>query len=87
MCESIRLVTLCTEIARDGVVRLNRKNIDRDFLLSVKRHEYEYDELMARLVDVEKEMEEAIKNSTLPDGVPVEYFDDLLKNIRLNFVF
>ena len=87
MCESIRLVTLCTEIAREGVVRLNRQNIDREFLLSVKRHEYEYDELMEKLVVVEKDMKDAIKTSTLPDGVPFEYFDNLVKEIRKNFVF
>jgi hypothetical protein len=32
-------------------------------------------------------MKDAIKTSTLPDGVPFEYFDNLVKEIRKNFVF
>lgn len=85
MCESVRLVTLCTEIARDGVMLLNRRYIDRDFLLSIKDHRYEYDELMSILVGVEKEMTEAIESSALPDDIPFEYVDSLTKELRKGY--
>ena len=85
MSECVRLVKLCTEIAKGEGVKLNRKNIDREFLLAIKHHKYEYDELMEIVVGMTNEMEEAVKASTLPDDISFQFVDTMTKEFRKNF--
>lgn len=85
MSECVRLVKLCTEIAKGEGVKLNRKNIDREFLLDIKHHKYEYDELMKIVVGMTNEMEEAVKTSTLPDDISFQFVDSMTKEFRKNF--
>ena len=82
LCECIRLVRTCTEIANGEGYKVNRAGIDGDFLLSIKRHEYEYDELMdIALKDIEK-MEKACAESNLPDSIDPNFVDYLVMTIR-----
>ena len=82
MCECFRLINMCIEIANGEGVKVNRKNIDRDFLLDIKNHKYSYEELMTILQEKNKEMEIAIANSTLPDAIDVNFVNNLLLDIR-----
>lgn len=75
---------MCIEIANGEGVKVNRKNIDREFLLNIKNHEYEYEEIMSMLEDKEKEMQEAIAKSTIKETVDVDLVNNLLLNIRNN---
>ena len=43
MAHSFRLVNMGIEIARGEGVKVDRTNIDRDFLLAIRNHQYEYD--------------------------------------------
>ena len=85
MCECVRLIKLCTEIALGEGVKLNRKNIDREFLLSIKGHKYEYDELIEQVVALEEKMNDAISKSTLPDDVSIDEVDTLVKDVRKKY--
>lgn len=78
----VRIINMCIEIASGKGFNVNRRNIDREFLLDIKNHKYEYDDLMKIIEEKEKEMADAIATSTLPDKIDVEFVNDLLLNIR-----
>jgi hypothetical protein len=82
MCQCFRLINTGIEIARGEGYKVDRTGIDAEFLLNVKNHKYEYEELMEMLEKKNKEMEEAIANSTIPDAIDTDFVNDLLLKIR-----
>lgn len=82
MSHSFRLVNMGIEIARGDGFNVDRTNIDRDFLLAIRNHKYEYDELIVKLEEKVKEMNEAVKQTKLPDKIDVNFVNDLLLRIR-----
>ena len=82
MAHSFRLVNMGIEIARGEGVKVDRTNIDRDFLLAIRNHQYEYDELIYELEEKVKEMDEAVKQTSLPDKIDINRVNDLLLQIR-----
>lgn len=82
MCECFRLINCGIEIARGEGYKVDRSNIDADFLLDVKNHKYEYNELMEMLEKKNDEMEKAVAESTIPEKIDVEFVNDLLLKIR-----
>lgn len=87
MCECFRMINMAIEIARGEGVKVNRKNIDAEFLLDVKHHKYEYDELMEMLKVKEAEMNDAIANSTIPEKIDINFVNELLLNIRKTQIY
>ena len=82
LSHSVRLLHTGLEIAKEGKYIVNRKNIDRDLLLEIKRGEKNYDELMEYIESKKTEMEEAMKNSTIPDTIDVDKINELVLNVR-----
>jgi predicted nucleotidyltransferase len=78
---AFRLMQMCIEIARGEGIKV-RRDEDRQFLLDVKHHKYEYDEIIKKLDEKKIEMDEAIKNSTIPDEINREKVNEILLNIR-----
>lgn len=79
---SFRLMNMCTEIAQGKGFIVNRRGIDREFLLDVKQHKYEYDDII-KMLDAKKiEMDKAITSSTLPDDIDVDFVNNFVVNIR-----
>ena len=79
---SFRLMNMCIEIAQGKGFIVNRRGIDREFLLDIKQHKYEYDDII-KLLDAKKiEMDEAIASSTLPDDIDVDFVNNFVVNIR-----
>lgn len=79
---SFRLMNMCIEIAQGKGFIVNRRGIDREFLLDVKQHKYEYDDII-KLLDAKKiEMDEAIASSTLPDDIDADFVNNFVVNIR-----
>ena len=79
---SFRLMNMCIEIAQGKGFIVNRRSIDREFLLDVKQHKYEYDDII-KLLDAKKiEMDKAIASSTLPDDIDVDFVNNFVVNIR-----
>ena len=70
------------EIAETGQFNVDRSGIDREFLLSIKRGEYPYDELIKFAKQKDAEMREAMEKSTLPESVDPEFVNNLLLSIR-----
>lgn len=80
--QAFRLIAMCTEIAQGKGFNVNRRNIDRDFLLDVKNHKYEYDDVIKMLDEKKRIMDDAISKSTLPEDIDANVVNDLLINIR-----
>ena len=76
---------MATEIAKGKGVHVNRENIDRDFLLSVRNHAYSYEELMEMLKEKEEELNKAIETCPLPYQCNDEVVNQTLIKIRKEF--
>lgn len=82
----LRLLRMASEIARgDGMILDRREAGDRDLLLDIKQHKYEYSEVMGFIRDAEAKMEEEFQASSLPDFPDLEKLEDLMISIRKNF--
>lgn len=84
MCECLRLVHTCTEIAKGETFHVNRQGIDADTLLDIRAHKFEFDELMEMCNNAIDEMHFAMDTSTIPDMIDPKLVDDIIKSIRLN---
>lgn len=80
-----RLLNMATEIAKGEGVHVNRENIDRDFLLSVRNHAYSYEELMEMLKAKEEELDKAIETCTIPDECDANVVNEALITIRKEY--
>ncbi len=77
----MRLIRMAKELAQGKGFNLVR-TWDRDYLLAIKYHEFEYDEVMEQLEKEKAEMEEAIKTCTLPDKPDYDKINELLIRCR-----
>ena len=60
----------------------NIRSEDRDYLLAIKNHEIEYDDIIAQVESEKKDMETAIANSKLPDKLNFSKINELLIELR-----
>ena len=70
------------EIARDGKYIVNRRNIDRDLILKIKKGELTYNEIMSIVNKKKEEMTHWQKISTLREEVDVDYLNKWLLDVR-----
>ena len=82
MSECIRLVRTCTEIANGDTYRVNRKGIDDEFLLQVRAHAFEYEQLMDIAMSDIEQMDHAIEHSNIPDSIDRVAMDEMMLEIR-----
>ena len=86
MYHSIRLVRMGKEIANgDGIILDRREAGDRDFIMDVRHHKFEYDELMDIVTKEEVELNDAIAKSKLPEEIDVNLVNDILIDIRKRY--
>lgn len=84
-CHSARLFEMGIEIANGEGVILDRSGRDREFLLSIRKGKIEYDDLIKHLKNREEIMKNAMKNSTLPDEIDINFLHSLSIDIRKQF--
>ena len=77
----VRLIHMGLELAKGEGFNVVR-TWDRDFILKVKNHGFEFDEIMAYVEEKTKEFNEAIKTSTLKENIDVNFVNDILIDIR-----
>ena len=82
MCHCMRLTRMGKELALGQGFNVER-TYDREYLLSIKNHELEYNEIMAQAAKEKEEMEEAIKNCKLPDKPNYLAINKLLIDARM----
>lgn len=82
----LRLLRMAKEIAEGKGMILDRRLAgDRELLLGIKNHEYQYQEVMDMIIKAESDMEEAFKVSKLPEEPNLELLEDILVKIRKDF--
>lgn len=81
MMHCLRLTRMAKELALGQGFNV-RRTADREFLLSIRNHKYEYEDIMAMVNNEKAEMEEAIKNCTLREKVDYEAVNDLVISAR-----
>ena len=86
MCECFRLVKCGIEIANGDGFKVDRSQIDREFLLDIKAHKFEYEELMEKLEKLNAEMKVAMENSTIPNTVDADMVNDMYLDIMHEIV-
>lgn len=85
MYHSFRNVAMCTEIAQGKGLILDRRGIDRDFLMDVRNRKFGYSELMAKLKVMTEEMQKSCEESTIPEKIDEDMVLYLVENTRLTF--
>lgn len=84
MSHCMRLTRMGKELALGQGFNVER-TYDRQYLLDIKNHKFEYEDIL-RQAEIEKmEMEEAIKTSTLPDKIDLEKINQLLIEVRTKY--
>lgn len=81
MCECTRLMHTGLEIARGEGFNV-RRTWDREFLLNIKNHGMEYDEILSYVETKKLELEEAMKTTSLPEAVDKTKLEDILITAR-----
>jgi len=81
MCHTLRLMHMGKEIADGEGIKLER-TWDRDFLMDVRNHKYEYDELMEIVDNDKKKLDESIANSTIKEKIDINMVNSILTDIR-----
>lgn len=78
-----RLLEMAKEIAEGKGIIVRRPN--RDLLLAIRKGAYDYDELLARINNLENEMDLAYEKTFLPDSIDKEFAEKLIVRIRKIF--
>ena len=83
MMHTFRLLNMAEDIALYRRVIVHR--VDREFLLRIRRGEFDYKELMNRVKEKMSKIEEAYRRSDLPDVSDTRLGEVLLVRIREEF--
>jgi len=83
MMHTIRLLTMCEEIGSQE--KLNVKREDRDYLLSIKKGEFEYNELLELAESKIPAINNAYENCGLPEFPDLSVLNNVLVEVRKAF--
>ena len=81
MCECVRLLHTGIELAKGEGFNVTR-TWDREMLLDIKRHKYDYDELMEYVTEKKNEFESYYKKCDLPEHIDYNMVNNLLIETR-----
>jgi hypothetical protein len=84
MSECMRLTTMALELAETGEYNIVRTT-DREFLLNIRAHKYEYDIILNMAEEISKKFETAAMTSTLQKHVDTGFCKSLLIDFRKYF--
>jgi hypothetical protein len=73
------------EIAKGEGFKVDRTNIDRDFLLNIRMGGAEYEDLMKDLKSRDEEMKQAMLESTIPDRIDDKFLSNIIVKMRKEF--
>nr|WP_262904753.1 nucleotidyltransferase domain-containing protein [Hymenobacter lucidus] len=83
MLHVFRLLRTALEIASTSQLHVRRP--DRDFLLQIRRGEFEYDALVAQAEELVAQVDAAFATSALPDAPDRDVAEELLRTVRRQF--
>lgn len=85
MNHCIRLLTMGLEIAEGKGIIVRRKKEEIKKLLSIKKGEYEFEQLMEEAENLMGRMEKAYEKSHLPDNIEKNLIEKILIDVRKTF--
>jgi len=83
MMHCMRLIHMGREIAEGRGIILERTE-DRQFLMDIRNHKFEYDELIEKMEADKEALDNAIANSTIKESIDTDFVNSLLIDIRKN---
>ena len=81
MMHCFRLMHMACEIA-EGKGIILRRTWDREFLLDIRNHKFEYEEIIERLEADQQQMSRLMETSTIRETVDVDFVNELMIDIR-----
>lgn len=81
MMHCFMLMHMAGEIAEGKGVIL-RRTWDHDFLMDIRNHRFEYDEIIAMLEQEKERMNQLMEQSTISEGIDEAFVNDLMVEIR-----
>ena len=81
MMHCFRMIHMAAEIAEGKGVILER-TWDRQFLLDVRNHKFEYEEVVEKLEEEKERMNQLMEQSTIREKVDADLVNDLMIEIR-----
>ena len=85
MMHCFRLLSMCIEVAEGKGILVDRRNIDREFLMDVRNRKYTYDELMGKLLELKAKMDKAIEKSAIRENIDIDFVNNLFLDCRRYF--
>jgi predicted nucleotidyltransferase len=83
MMHVFRLLLMAKEIAATGMIQVERK--DREFLLSIKQGQFEYDELVEKAERLKNELPSLYEASSLPGSPDLGKINAVLVQVRKDY--
>ncbi len=84
MMHTLRLLDMCEEIGRYGELRVKRE--DREYLLKIKKGEFQYDNLLQITNEKITEIDTIYQDSDLSDKPDLDRLNQILIKIRKDFL-
>lgn len=81
MMHCFRMIHMASEIAQGQGIILQRTE-DRQFLLDVRNHKFEYDQIAEMLEEETATMNRLFQESTIQEKVDIDFVNDLMIDIR-----
>ena len=81
MMHCFRLMHMAAEIA-EGKGMLLQRTWDKQFLMDVRNHKFEYDEIIERLEADKEHMNRLMEQSTIREKIDTDFVNQLMIEIR-----
>ena len=81
MMHCFRLMHMAAEIA-EGRGMILERTWDREFLMNVRNHKFEYEEIIEQLEEDKKRMNQVMEKSTIREKIDVDFVNDIMIEIR-----
>jgi hypothetical protein len=85
MSHTIRLLNVAIEIATQKEIIVRRTDDEIKILMSIRRGEMEYDDLLEKAESLMKKMDSLFDSSDLPETPDIEFIKNLQFEVRRNF--
>lgn len=82
---SIRLLNMGLEIAKGKGFNVDRRGIDADYLKSIRKGKFTYEEIMSEMDGRLRNLDKICDSSTIPEKIDLDWFNDLVIDLRRKY--
>lgn len=87
MSHAVRLYKMGLEIIREGVVKVDRREIDAEYLRDIRLGRVSLNSIKDNVTELEKEIEEAYISCSLQDEPEIEFINNLQINLLERYLY